>query len=156
MKSILPLLAASAALCLGFNAAAPAADEAEAPKPAAPEKKAIEWEEIIATPFAEKLAMAAAAGEKWAASPESIILEFAGPFISKEGEKAAQSRTIRISTKGEGIPKTLSVILTDDGLFDDETKTRRTKLALTRGEDGRWALRKAFRSSEKWPKPPAP
>ena len=118
-------------------------------------KLAIDWKEIEATEFASKLATATAAGEKWTKSPESIILEYVGPFISKEGEKAAASRSIRIFTKGDELPKILNVILVDDGLLDDSVKTQRTRLALSRQDDGSWKLRKAFRSQEKWPKPGA-
>ena len=114
------------------------------------EKPVIEWEEIESSELAAKLKMGSETGEKWTANPESIALEFGGPLISKSGEKMAQSRVIRIHTKGEGVPKILNVILIDDGLFDDQVKTMRHRFALTRSEDGKWTLRKAFRSSENW------
>ena len=118
-----------------------------------PDKPAIAWEEVDVAEFAAKVDKANAAGEKWTASPESIILEYAGPFVSKSGEKASQTRTIRINSKGEGLAKVLMVVLIDDGLFDDSIKTDRKRLALARGEDGKWKVRKAFRSWVKWPKP---
>lgn len=115
-------------------------------------KPAIDWKETDATEFTKKLEKATAAGEKWTKNPESIILEYVGPFVSKDGEKAAANRSIRIFTKGEGVPKVLNVQLIDDGLFDDSIKTQRTRLALSRSDDGKWKLRKAFKSQEKWPK----
>ena len=124
-------------------------EETEKPKPA------IAWEEVDATEFAAKVDKAVATGEKWTANPESIILEYVGPFIQDSGEKAGQSRTIRINAKGEDLPKVLMVVLIDDGLFDDSTKTIRNRLGLTRTADGKWKVRKAFRSLEKWPKPGA-
>lgn len=123
---------------------------AEAEKPA--KKGTIEWNEIDATEFSSKLDQATASGEKWAANPETIIVELAGPFVAESGEKMGQSRTIRLISKGEDL-KTLSVVLTDDGLFDDSTKTARLRLVLTRTTKGSWKLRKAFRSTEKWPRP---
>jgi hypothetical protein len=113
-------------------------------------KPAIDWEEIDSSELAAKLEKGTAAGDTWTANPESIALEFGGPFISESGEKMAQSRIIRIYTKGEGVPKVLNVILIDEGLFDDQVKTMRHRFALTRGEDGKWTLRKVFRSSETW------
>ena len=113
----------------------------------------IDWKETEAPDFAAKLDKASAAGEKWAQSPESIILEYVGPFISKEGEKAAAKRSIRIFTKGDELPKTLNVVLIDDGLLDDSIKTAQTRLALARQEDGTWKLRKAYKAQVKWPKP---
>lgn len=110
------------------------------------------WESIDATEWTAKLDAATEAGAPWAANPETILLEFAGPFVTKEGEKMGQSRTIRLISKGEDT-KTLNVILIDDGLFDDSTMTARLRLVLTRTPEGIWKLRKAFRSSEKWPRP---
>ncbi len=119
---------------------------------ASAEKPAITWESIDASEFAAKLEKANAAGEGWAANPETILVQFAGPFVTKGGEKMGQSRTIRLISKGEGI-KTLNAILIDDGLFDDSTKTARLRLVLARTGEGTWKLRKVFRSSEKWPRP---
>jgi len=119
---------------------------------AKPKKTEIEWKEIDAAKFADKLTKAAAAGEKWTKNPESIILEYAGPFITESGEKIASNRNIRIYTKGEEVPKFLSVVLIDDGLFDDSIKTQRTRLALARNEDGTWKLHKAYQANVKWPK----
>lgn len=143
-------IAALATLILSFSATAQDGAEQDQPKK---EKPALEWKEIDAAEFAEKLEKAVAAGEKWTQSPESIVLEFVCRFVSKDGEKAAASRHIRIHTKGEELPKTLNVVLVDDGLFDDSTKTQGTRLALARQEDGSWKLRKAFRAQVKWPKP---
>ena len=123
---------------------------AEAERPA--KKRTIEWNEIDATEFSARLDQATASGEKWAANPETIIVEFAGPFVAESGEKMGQSRTIRLISKGEDL-KTLSAVLSDDGLFDDSTKTARLRLVLTRTTQGAWKLRKAFQSSEKWSKP---
>ncbi|MGI9242236.1 MAG: hypothetical protein ACR2RV_15665 [Verrucomicrobiales bacterium] len=129
----------------------PAQDNATK-QPEKGKKPALEWKESDSTEFAKKLKAASAAGEKWTRSPESIILEFVGPFVSKDGEKAAASRHIRINTKGEDVPKTLNVVLVDNGLFDDSIKTMGTRLSLARQEDGSWKLRKLFRAQVKWPK----
>ena len=145
------MTAASATLILCFSSAAQEAEKKD--PPAVVKKPALEWQETEAGEFAKKLEKASAAGEKWTKSPESIILEFVGPFVSPEGEKAAANRSIRINTKGEDLPKILNVVLVDDGLFDDSIKTLGTRLALARGEDGTWKLRKAFRAQLKWPKP---
>ena len=118
-------------------------------------KPAFDWKETEAAEFAAKLKKASAAGEKWTKSPESIILEWVGPFVSKEGEKAAATRNIRIFTKGEELPKPLNVVLIDDGLLDDQVKTQASRLALVRQDDGSWQLRKAFKAQVKWPKPGA-
>lgn len=144
------ITAVFATLILGFHS--PAQDKATK-QPAGDKKPALEWKESDSTEFAKKLKAASAAGEKWTQSPESIILEFVGPFVSKDGEKAAASRHIRIHTKGDELPKTLNVVLVDDGLLDDSVKTQGTRLALARQEDGSWRLRKLFRAQVKWPAP---
>ena len=133
-----------AALCLTLFA-----DDKKEEKP----KNAIEWTETDAKEFTAKLEKASAAGEKWAKTPESIMLEYAGPFVTDSGEKVAATRNLRIWTKGEGLPKTLNVVLIDDGLFDDQIKSERHRLALSRQEDGKWKLHKAFESHQNWPKP---
>ena len=124
-------------------------------KEAEKKKPAFDWKEVDAAEFAAKLEKASAAGEKWTRSPESIILEWVGPFVSKEGEKAAATRNIRIFTKGEDLPKPLIVVLIDDGLLDDQIKTQASRLALARQDDGSWKFRKAFKAQVKWPKPGA-
>lgn len=113
---------------------------------------AVTWESIDATEWTAKLDAATEEGIPWATNPETILVEFAGPFVTKGGEKMGQSRTIRLISKGEGI-KTLNAILIDDGLFDDSIKTSRLRLVLARTPDGTWKLRKAFRCFEKWPRP---
>ena len=148
MKSLTTTVLATMILCLSSNA-----QDTEKKTPAKNGKPALEWKEVAAVEFAEKLEKATSAGEKWTKSPESIILEFVGPFVSPEGEKAAANRSIRINTKGEGLPKILNVALIDDGLFDDSIKTQGTRLALNRQDDGTWKLRKAFKAMVKWPKP---
>ena len=116
-------------------------------------KKNKAWETIDSAEFAEKLDAATAAGEKWAEAPESIGLEFAGPFITESGEKMGQRRTIGIRSKGEGVPGKLSVTLIDDGLFDDSIKKQSSRLVLKRKENGDWKLVKILRRSEKWAPP---
>ena len=148
MKTLPIALLTTVILCLGSNA-----QDTEKNAPAKDKKPALEWQETEAGEFAKKLEAASAAGEKWAKSPESIILEFVGPFVSPDGEKAAANRNIRIFTKGEELPKVLNVVLVDDGLFDDSIKTRAIRLALARQEDGSWKLRKAYEAQVKWPKP---
>ena len=145
MKSLIASATTFTMFLLCFNLVAQDAAE--------PKKKAtIDWKEVDSAKFAAKLEKATAAGEKWTSDPVSIILNYAGPFISKEGEKAAANRTIRINTKGDELPKTLNVVLIDDGLLDDSVKTLRTRLALARQENGSWKLRKIYKSQAKWPK----
>ncbi len=98
MKSLIPT-AAAAFFVLCFSLVA---QDKEAEKR---KKPAFDWKETEAADFAAKLEKASAAGEKWTRSPESIILEWVGPFVSKEGEKAAATRNIRIFTKGEELPQ---------------------------------------------------
>lgn len=146
--SLLPVFALS--LTLGFSAE----DSTEASPAKKKEKKKTNWEEIDTTEFAGKLESASAAGEKWAGAPETIIIEYAGPLITESGEKMAQRRTIGIRSKGEGVPKKIKVTLTDDGLFDDETKKISIRFHLKRGKkDGSWKLLKAGRATEKWAPP---
>lgn len=147
MKTLPIALLTTVLLCLGSHA-----QDTEKNAPAKAKKPALEWRETDAGEFTKKLEKASAAGEKWTKSPESIILEFVGPFVSPDGEKAAANRNIRIFTKGEELPKVLNVVLVDDGLFDDSIKTRAIRLALTRQEDGSWTLRKAYEAQVKWPK----
>lgn len=147
MKSFIATITA----ILGLFCVALVAQDEAAPK----KKPAFDWKETDAAAFAAKLEKATAAGEKWTRSPESIILEWVGPFVSKEGEKAAATRNIRIFTKGDELPKVLSVVLIDDGLLDDQVKTQASRLSLARQEDGSWKFRKAFKAQVNWPKPGA-
>lgn len=151
--TFLPLFMTGAML---FTSSLPAAEEKTDTAPAETakkeKKKKLNWEEVDASEFGAKLD--AASGEKWAASPESIVLEYAGPFITDSGEKMSQRRSISIRTKGEGIPKKLKITLTDDGLFDDSVKKSSVRLELKRNKkDGSWKLLKAYRATEKWAPP---
>ncbi|MAS96728.1 MAG: hypothetical protein CMO55_26350 [Verrucomicrobiales bacterium] len=137
------------ALLLSFTIGFSADEQTESKK-----KKKPDFTEVDASEFSQKLDAASTEGEKWANAPETIIVEYVGPFITESGEKMGQRRSIGIRTKGEGVPKRLRVTLTDDGLFDDETKKITTRLYLKRGKkDGAWKLLKVERAMEKWAPP---
>ncbi|MDA8908849.1 MAG: hypothetical protein P1U81_07175 [Verrucomicrobiales bacterium] len=89
--------------------------------------------------FNQRIREATVAGEEWTKDPSLIAATLAGPWIVPGGEWMSQRREVSGSTAGEDPQSGITVVVKEDGLFDDATRRidHRYVFALV---DGVWTV----------------
>jgi len=74
------------------------------------------------TEFNARIAAATAAGETWTKDPSQIAATLVGPWLAPGEEMSSQRREVSASSSGEDPTTGITVVVKEDGLFDDATR----------------------------------
>lgn len=72
--------------------------------------------------FNQRIKEATATGEEWAGDPSQIAATLVGPWLAPGKEMSSQRREISAASSGEDPTTGITVVLKEDGLFDDATR----------------------------------